>query len=68
MLAVLLRPGIVISVTSQWAQRRLNSPASRLFAQPFVEAQIKEIIKAPRDWSLWGEFTGDQWIPRTKDQ
>ena len=21
--------------------------------------------KAPRHWPLWGEFTGDQWIPRT---
>ena len=32
----------------------LKSLASRLFAQ-FVEAQIKENIKAPRHWSLWGE-------------
>ena len=23
-------------------------------------------IKAPRHWPLWGEFTGDRWIPRTK--
>ena len=29
---------------------------------------MKEIIKAPRHWPLWGEFTGDRWIPRTKDQ
>ena len=29
-------------------------------------AQIKEEIKAPRHWPLWGEFTGDRWIPRTK--
>ena len=36
---------------------------SRLF-----KAQIKENIKAPRDWLLWGEFTGDRWIPRTKGQ
>ena len=28
--------------------------------------QIKENIKAPRHWPLWGEFTGHQWIPRTK--
>ena len=26
----------------------------------------QENIKAPRHWPLWGEFTGDQWIPRTK--
>ena len=23
-------------------------------------------VKAPRHWTLWGEFTGDRWIPRTK--
>ena len=40
----------------------------RLFAQPFVQGQIKENIKAPRHWPLWGEFTGDWWIPLTKDQ
>ena len=32
------------------------------------KAQIKENIKAPRHWPLCGEFTGDRWIPRTKDQ
>ena len=25
-------------------------------------------IKAPRHGPLWGEFTGDRWIPRTKGQ
>ena len=30
-----------------------------------IQAQIKENIKAPRHWSLRGEFTGDQWISRT---
>ena len=30
------------------------------------KAQIKENIKAPRYWPLWGEFTGDRWIPHTK--
>ena len=33
-----------------------------------IQVQIKENIKAPRHWPLWGEFTGDQWIPRTKGQ
>ena len=28
----------------------------------------KKNIKAPRHWPLWGEFTVDRWIPRTKDQ
>ena len=27
-----------------------------MFAQPFVQAQIKENIKALRHWPLWGEF------------
>ena len=35
---------------------RLKSPASRLFTQPFIQAQIKENIKAPRHWPLCGEF------------
>ena len=44
----------------QWRHNgHLKSPASRLFTQPFIEAQIKENIKAPRHWLLWGEFTGD---------
>ena len=25
-------------------------------------------IKTPPHWPLWGEFTGDRWIPRTKGQ
>ena len=37
-----------------WAPWRLKSPASRLFAQPFVQAQINENIKAPCHWPLWG--------------
>ena len=30
--------------------------------------QIKGNIEGPRHWPLWGEFTGDRWIPRTKGQ
>ena len=45
-----------------------KSPALRLFTPPFIQAQIKENIKAPRHWPLCGEFTGDRWIPRTKGQ
>ena len=37
-------------------------------SQPFVQAQIEENIKALRHWPLWGEFTGDRRIPRTKGQ
>ena len=46
----------------------MNAMASRLFAQPFVEVQIKETIKAPCHWPLWGESTGHLWIPLTKGQ
>ena len=34
-----------------------------MFAQPFVQAQIKENIKAPCRWTLCREFTGDWGIP-----
>ena len=43
-------------------------PASRLYAQPFVQAQIKENIGAPSHWHVWGESTGDRWFPLTKGQ
>ena len=33
-----------------------------------ILAQIKENIKAPRDWPLCGEFTSGRWIPRIKGQ
>ena len=38
------------------------------FTERFVQAQIKENIKAPRRWPFLGESTSDQWIPHTKDQ
>ena len=60
--------GLYITLTSQWVRWRLKSPASPLFSQPFIQAQIKEYIKAPRHWPLCGEFTGDRWIPRTNGQ
>ena len=43
-----------------------HAPASRLFTQPFIQAQIKENIKAPRDWPLCGEFTGPGEFPTHK--
>ena len=43
--------------------KRLKSPASRLFTQPFIQTQIKENIKAPRHWPLCGEFTGTGEFP-----
>ena len=44
-----------ITMTSQWSSWHLKSPESRLFAQPFVQAHIKENLKTPRHWPLWGE-------------
>ena len=46
-----------ITMTSHWARWRLKSPASQLFTQAFIQAQMKENSKAPRRWPLWGEFT-----------
>ena len=54
---------LTIAVTSLWAQWHLISPASQLFAWPFVAAEIKENIEAPHHWPLWGESTGHRWIP-----
>ena len=48
-----------ITVTSWWARWRLKSPASRLFTQQFIQAQIKENIKSPRHWPLCGELIGE---------
>ena len=42
---------------------RLESLAWRLFTQPFIQAQMKENIKAPRHWPMCVEFTGGWWIP-----
>ena len=55
-----------IMMTSQWAWWRLRSPASRLFTQPFIRAQIKQNFKAPRHWPLCGEFTGTGQFPAQK--
>ena len=48
--------------------RRLKWLANSLFVQPFVQVYIKEYIKAPRHWPLWGESTNDRWISLTKGQ
>ena len=44
-------------MTLHWPRWRLKSPASRLFTESFIQAQIKENTKAPRHWPLCGEFT-----------
>ena len=37
--------------------------STRLFNQSFIQAQIKENIKAPRRWPLCGEFTATGEFP-----
>ena len=40
--------------TLQWRNNeRLESPASRLLAQPFVQALIEDKSKTPHHWPLW---------------
>ena len=51
-----------------WRHNGGESPVSQLFTQPFIRAQIKDNIEAPRYWPLCGEFTGDRWILRTNGQ
>ena len=50
---------VSIKMTSKWARWCLTSPVSRLFTQPLIQAQINENIKAPRHWTVCGEFTDD---------
>ena len=54
---------IFITVPSNWVRCRPKSSTSQLFTQPFIQARNKEIVKALLHWSLWGDFTGDRWIP-----
>ena len=68
----LLVPHYVPWKSLQWHHNERNGVSNH---QPrdclldcLFKAQIKEIIKALRHWPLWGEFTGDRWIPRTKGQ
>ena len=50
----------IITVRCYWAGWGIKSQASRWFPQRFAQVQIKEKIKAPCHWPLWGEFTGDR--------
>ena len=52
--------------TLQWRHNEYDG-VSR-FLNSLFKAQIKENIQAPRHWHLWGEFTGDRWIPHTNGQ
>ena len=54
----------------QWRHNERHENHRRLdgLLNNFIQTQIKENIKAPRHWPLWGEFTGDRWIPFTNGQ
>ena len=39
-----------------------------LYSSGYSKCRPKQNIKAPRHWPLWGELTGDRWIPRTNGQ
>ena len=39
-----------------------------VYSNVYSGADKKKNIKAPRHWTLWGEFSGDRSIPLTKDQ
>ena len=58
-----LKAQLNISVFIIQYEWQITRPASPLFTQPFIQAQIKENNKASRHWPLCGEFTGDRWIP-----
>ena len=53
-----------VSLAFVWGIHRwpVNSPhkgpVTRKMFQPFIRVQIKESIKAPHHWILWGESTG----------
>ena len=58
------RVSIVYSIV---VQAQINHPRLDCLLNRCPGAYQKD-IKAPRHWPLWGESTGDWWIPLTKDQ
>ena len=62
-----------LNLAAHYSDVAMSAMASQItgvwmFAQPLVQAQIKENIKDPRHWPLWGESIGDRWIPLPKGQ
>ena len=45
-----------------------NHQYHNCFLNCLFRRRSKDHIKTLRRWPLWGEFTGDRWIPRTKGQ
>ena len=66
------RHGGVSQISLQWRHSEHNGVSNHqphdCLLNRLFKAQIKENIKAPRHWPLWGESTGDRWIPCIKCQ
>ena len=59
----------VALVTDALVLNSIHSIDGWLFFIVFIaDQQIKENTKALCHWPLWGESTGDRWIPLTMDQ
>ena len=58
---------VLITVTLWCGRWRLKLPVSRFFTHVFIQTQIKENVKAPRHWPLWGKFTGEFPIQRASN-
>ena len=57
-----------ITMTSWWAPRRHQSPASRFFCSTVYSGADKRKHQSSASLALCWEFAGDRWIPRTKGQ
>ena len=57
-----------VSEPLQWCHNERDGVSNHRTHDSFTQPQIKEDIKAPRHWPLWGEFTGARWIRHTKGQ
>ena len=59
--------GYWLTMTLQWRHNGRNSVSNHqlydCLLNRFIQAQIKENIKAPRHWTLCGEFTGTGEFP-----
>ena len=51
-----------------WTSYSLKWPAIRLFVLTVYPDPHQRNIKLRSTGPVWGEFTGDRWIPRTKGQ
>ena len=64
-----LRPWYLITVTSYLLGTRASQITSpRILYSAVYSGTDQRNFKSPRHWPLWGEFTGDRWIPYTKGQ